>query len=106
MFMMNLMFGIGLTEVIVIIIVFLVMVDPKNAPSFIESIKEGYRKFIYFRKEMLDYINNEDSKTNFKQKGIDGNYYDSYCDKTIEIYDVKSKNVCYKNSDEENEKRD
>ncbi|QGR02977.1 hypothetical protein EDL79_01740 [Ehrlichia ruminantium] len=84
------MFGIGISEIIVIILVACLVIDPKKLPFLAKNLGFYYRKFIEIKEEIFHYLkkicinDTEDSNKNIVIKkiiGNDGKTYDSYVTK-------------------------
>ena len=81
------MLGVGISEVIVIILVACLVIDPKKLPLVTKSLGFYYKKFVEVKGEILSYFNKvyndctEEQNSNVVIKeiiGDDGKTYKSY----------------------------
>ena len=83
------MFSVGISEIIVIILVACLVIDPKKLPFIAKNIGVYYKKFIQTKEEILNYfkkvINHTDDQENNNNDvvikeiiGDDGKTYKSY----------------------------
>ncbi|ABD45588.1 mttA/Hcf106 family protein [Ehrlichia chaffeensis str. Liberty] len=89
------MFSVGISEIIVIILVVCLVIDPKKLPFLAKNLGVYYKKFIdtkgevlnYFNKFYMDCIEEQNDKVTIKEiVGNDGKVYKSY-----EIKKISSK---------------
>ncbi|QXK92061.1 hypothetical protein HL033_00550 [Neoehrlichia mikurensis] len=102
------MFSIGLSEIIVIIVVGCLMLDPKKLPHVIKDIQTLYKKIFIIRQELINTaksinicdIDDNEEENVIKKKiiGNDGNVYEAYeiknliNNKEAKSYDSKNTN--------------
>ena len=83
------MFGISLTEFIVIIIVAMVFIKPDDIPSIIKTSKTILKKFTAIKKEYSHTINNLQQELGFDDEEQDYNFIIDDNGKPHMAYDIK-----------------
>jgi sec-independent protein translocase protein TatB len=61
------MFGIGWSELVVIAVVALIVMDPKDIPALIRSVKQFFHKLHLLKQEMLSVINEIDEASGLSE---------------------------------------
>ncbi|ETO91139.1 MAG: hypothetical protein P857_625 [Candidatus Xenolissoclinum pacificiensis L6] len=72
------MFNIGLSEIFVVVVIFILVTDPKKAPDAVRSIRGMYKRFMSMKSEIIDCIYEDHNKI----LGQDGKYHRTYMKKT------------------------
>lgn len=57
------MFGLGMGEILVILVLALLFIGPKKIPELARSLGKGIREFQNAKDELMNEINKDDSKT-------------------------------------------
>ena len=70
------MFGLGLSEIALILIIIIMITNPKDYPKIIRSIAKNYQKVSQFKTELIRELNILDIDEN-SQKDSDSIYYKS-----------------------------
>ncbi len=68
------MFGLGLSEIAIVLIVIIMITNPKDYPKIIRSIAKNYQKLNQFKTELIRELNILDIDENSQNKS-DSIYY-------------------------------
>ncbi|PLX71290.1 MAG: Sec-independent protein translocase TatA [Denitrovibrio sp.] len=88
------MFGLGMSEVILIMAVALIVIGPKKLPEVAKGLGKGYAEFKKYMTDFKDAVNIEMDTTSKKQEkktNAEDLYEEHYKDTTIESETAKSK---------------
>lgn len=90
------MFGIGFTELLLICFIFVVLVNPKNAPSIISYMRGFYKKIMLLKREFEDYIDHDFHVNNERKTDAYNSHFNNESDK------VAKKDSNSNNNDKDN----
>lgn len=102
------MFGLSMTEIILIIVVALLVIGPKKLPELAKSIGKGYGEFKRTFNDLKETVNVDVSSTNSSQKDNNARHQELKEELTQNYksqWEQKISNTTDNNSDNKEEKR-